>query len=150
MKRRLTALFILASALAAGGAGVATTAKQPVATASAYGITVVVPGQPGASAAAAALPGAEATGSADVFTFPADGSIVRTGGLSSSVAAQPSAPPRAQAVSDVLGVALFNGEITFDSVAARATSADASMYAGTLPAPLTATIVGSGIWSLVP
>ena len=123
MKRRLTALFLLASALAAGGAGVATTAKQAVATASAYGITIVVPGQAGTSAASAGLPGAEATGAADSFAFPADGSVVRSGALSSSVSAQPTAPPRAQAVNDVLAVALFNGEITFDSAAARATAA---------------------------
>ena len=120
MKRRLAALFLLAFALAAGGAGVATTAKQPVATAGAYGITVVVPGQPGASAAAAGLPGAEAIGAADSFAYPADGSIVRTGALSSSVSAQPATVPRAQAVNDVLAVALFNGEITFDGAAARA------------------------------
>ena len=124
VKRRLAALFLLASALAAGGAGVATTAKQPVATASAYGVTIVVPGQPGASVAAVGLPGAETTGSADAFTFPADGSIVRTGGVSSSVSAQPVTPPRAQAVNDVLGVVLFNGEISFDSAAARAKTAD--------------------------
>ena len=130
MNRRLLALFLLASALAAGGAGVATTAKQPVATASAYAITVVVPGQAGASTAAVGLPGSEAIAAADSFAYPADGSIVRTGALSSSVSAQPAVPPRAQAVSDVLAVALFNGEITFDAAAARAKSSSSADTAG--------------------
>ncbi|MBA2461643.1 MAG: hypothetical protein H0V45_07770, partial [Actinobacteria bacterium] len=48
MKARLLALLVLAVASAAAGAGVATTAKQPIATAGAYGITVTVPGQSGA------------------------------------------------------------------------------------------------------
>jgi murein DD-endopeptidase MepM/ murein hydrolase activator NlpD len=130
VKSRLITLFVLAFALAAGGAGVATTAKQPAATASAYGITVVVPGQPGVSTAAVGLPGAEAIGAADSFAYPADGSIVRTGALSSSVSAQPTATPRAQAVNDVLTVALFNGEITFDSVAARAKATTSADVAG--------------------
>jgi murein DD-endopeptidase MepM/ murein hydrolase activator NlpD len=130
VKRRLTALFVLTLALAAGGAGVATTAKQPVATASAYGITVVVPGQAGASSSAVGLPGSEPLAAAGSFAYPADGSIVRTGALSSSVSAQPSEPPRAQAVNDVLSVALFNGEITFDAAAARATSTTSADTAG--------------------
>lgn len=120
MTRRLLVLCVLVTVLAAGGAGVATTAKQPGATASAYGISVVVPGQPGASAGAAAAPGGAETGVAGSFAYPADGSIVRTGALSSSAAAQPAGVPRAHGVTDVLGVSLFNGEITVDGVAGRA------------------------------
>ena len=126
MKRRLAALFFLSCALAAGGAGVATTAKQPVATASALGISVVVPGQAGGAAALATAPGPVAAASADGFAYPADGSIVRTGTLSTSVAARPTAAPSAQAVGDVLGVSLFNGEVTFDAAAARARSTGAA------------------------
>lgn len=130
MKRRLTALFLLASALAAVGAGVATTAKQPVATASAYGVTIVVPGQPGTSAAFASAPGSTETGVLDAFAYPADGSIVRTGASAASAAAQAADPPSAHAVADVLAVALFNGEITFDSAAARANVAGTADTAG--------------------
>ena len=74
--KRLLPLLVLAAALASGGAGVATSAKPPAATASAYGISVVVPGQAGASAGAAAAPGGSETGIASSFAFPADGSIV--------------------------------------------------------------------------
>jgi murein DD-endopeptidase MepM/ murein hydrolase activator NlpD len=118
---RLLALFLLGLALAAGGAGVATTAQQATATAGSFGITVLVPGQAGGAAAVAGVPVGSPSGAADSFAYPADGSIVRTGALSASAAARAdAAQPSANAVSDVLGVALFNGEITFDGAAGRA------------------------------
>jgi murein DD-endopeptidase MepM/ murein hydrolase activator NlpD len=124
VKRRLVALFVLTGVLAAVGAsvgaGIGTGAKTPVASASAYAISVVVPGQAGAGAGTAVAPGEADTGLADSFVYPADGSIVRTGALSSSVSARTDSGAAAQAVTDVLGVALFGGEITFDSAAARA------------------------------
>ena len=120
MTRRVLVLCVLVTVLAAGGAGVATTAQQPGATASAYGISVVVPGQAGAAAATAAAPGGAETGIAGSFAYPGDGSIVRTGALSSSAAAQADGVPRAHGVTDVLGIALFNGEITLDAAAGRA------------------------------
>jgi len=123
MKLRLLALLLLGTALAAGGAGVATTAQEPVATASAFGITVLVPGQAGGAAAVAGVPVGSPSSAADSFVYPADGSIVRTGALSASAAARTGGQPTANAVSDVLGVALFNGEITFDSAAGRAKTA---------------------------
>ncbi len=136
MKIRLAALFVFASALAAAWAGVATTAQQPEATASAYGITIVVPGQAGALVASAGGVGAETAASADSFAYPADGSIVRSGGLSSSVSVQAVTSPQAQAVNDVLAVALFNGEITFDGAAARAKAGAKADTAGSAVANL--------------
>lgn len=100
----------------------ATTAKQPAASASVFAVSVVVPGQAGAAAGAAVAPGAGLTGVADSFVYPADGSIVSTGALSSSASALTESGGTAQAVGDVLAVSLFNGEITFDSVAARASA----------------------------
>ncbi|MBA3427879.1 MAG: hypothetical protein H0U07_04820, partial [Actinobacteria bacterium] len=47
MTTRLIALLALSLALAAGGAGAETGGEQPLATASAYGISVFVPGQSG-------------------------------------------------------------------------------------------------------
>ncbi len=138
MKRRLAALLLLTAALAAGGAGVATTAKQPAASASVFAVSVVVPGQPGSAAGAAVAPGEGLTGLADSFAYPADGSIVATGALSSSVSARTESGGTAQAVSDVLGVSLFNGEITFESAAARASaSAFAAGVAGSAVKNLT-------------
>lgn len=119
MSRRLLVLLLLFGALATGGSS-ATTPPAPVVSASAYGITVVVPGQPGAVAAEAAAPGPTATGAVDSFAYPADGVSARTGALSSSTSARATGAAAAFAVTDVLAVSLLNGEITADSAAGRA------------------------------
>ncbi|MCP9484602.1 MAG: M23 family metallopeptidase [Gaiellaceae bacterium MAG52_C11] len=122
MTYRLTALLLLAGGLAAGVTGVATTAQQPAASASAYAISVIVPGQAGAAAGGVSVPGGDPTSLANSFAYPADGSIVRAGALSSSASASPEAGGASDAVTDVLGVSLFNGEITLDGAAGRARS----------------------------
>jgi murein DD-endopeptidase MepM/ murein hydrolase activator NlpD len=117
---RLIALLLLAGALAAVATGASTPAQQAVVSAGAHGISILVPGQPASMAAEATAPGPASTGAADGFVFPADGSLVRTGALSSSVSSRETGAAGAQAVSDVFGVTLFNGEITAESVAGRA------------------------------
>jgi murein DD-endopeptidase MepM/ murein hydrolase activator NlpD len=114
---RLIALLLLAGALAAAGSSANAPTKPAVVSASAYGISVSVPGQAGAGAASASAPGAAATGAADSFAYAADGLAARTGAQSSSVSASGSA---SHAVTDALGISLLNGEITADSVAGRA------------------------------
>ena len=138
MQARLLALFVLGAASAAIGASVATTAQSPVATANAYAIAIVVPGQPGSSAGAVQAPGTTLASVADAFAYPADGSIARTGALSTSVASRTGGTPVAHAVTDVLTGSLFNGEITWESVAGRAKSTAASSDAD-----------GSGVQGLV-
>src|SRR5688500_11053667 len=125
MSVRVLAVLLLTALLAAGGAGDGLTAKPPVVSASAYGIALVVPGQAGSGAASAAAPGPTPTSAADAFAYPGDGSIARTGALSSSVSAQAQGVVGGQAVTDVLYVSLFNGEITADSAAGRAKAAAA-------------------------
>jgi len=114
---RLLALLLLAGALTAAGSSASTPATPAVVSAGAYGITVVVPGQPGAGAASASAPGETPTGVADAFAYPADGASARTGAQSSSVSARDAA---AHAVTDVLAISLLNGEITADNAAGRA------------------------------
>ena len=114
---RLLALFLLACGVASIGASTGTTAEAPVVSASAYAVQVNIPGQPGVSAGASTAPSDVTTSAGDTFAYPADASAVKTGGLSSSAFADATT---AQGVSDVLGVSLFNGEITAESVAARA------------------------------
>jgi murein DD-endopeptidase MepM/ murein hydrolase activator NlpD len=114
---RLLALFLLSGALAAAGLSASTPTKPPVVSAGAYGISVSVPGQPGAGAAAASAPGATLTGVADSFAYPGDGLSARTGAQSSSVSARGTA---GHAVTDVLAISLLNGEITADGASARA------------------------------
>ena len=120
MSTRLIALLLIAGALAAAATGASAPSQPAVVSAGAHGIAILVPGQPASVAAESVAPGTTPTGVADGFVFPADGSLVRTGALSSSVASRATGAAGAQAVSDVLGVTLFNGEVTAESVAGRA------------------------------
>jgi len=122
---RLIALLLLAGVLAAAATGASTAPGPPaVLSASAYGVAVLVPGQPASVAAESTAPG-QAAAAADAFVYPADGSLVRTAAQSSSAAARSTGAVGAQAVGDVLAISLFNGEITADSVAARARATSA-------------------------
>ena len=133
MSARLIALLLIAGALAAAATGASAPSQPAVVAAGAHGISILVPGQPVSVAAESTSPGAAATGVADGFVFPADGSLVRTGALSSSVASRETGAVGAQAVSDVLGITLFNGEVTAESVAGRAkASAAGADAAGSL------------------
>ena len=130
MYPRLLALLLIAGSLAAAATGASAPSEPPIVAAGAHGLSILVPGQPVSVAAEATAPGPAATGVADGFVFPADGSLVRTGALSSSVSSRAAGTAGSQAVSDVLGVTLFNGEVTAESAAARAkatvTGADAT------------------------
>ena len=138
MQARLLALFVLGAASAAIGAGVATTAQSPVATASAYAIAIVVPGQPGSSAGACRRRARRWPPWRTPSRTRPTASIARTGALSTSVASRTGGTPVAHAVTDVLTGSLFNGEITWESVAGRAKSTAASSDAD-----------GSGVQGLV-
>ena len=130
MYPRLLALLLIAGSLAAAATGASAPSEPAIVSAGAHGLSILVPGQPVSVAAEATAPGPAATGVADGFVFPADGSLVRTGALSSSVSSRAAGTAGSQAVSDVLGVTLFNGEVTAESAAARAkataTGADAT------------------------
>ncbi len=135
MRLRLFAFFVLAFLLGAVGTSAGTTAEAPVVAAGSFAAKVIVPGQPEVVAGGVAAPGTVTVGAADVFAYPADGSAVGTGALSASVSAE---GEDAQAVSDVLAVSLFNGEITAESVAARAKASATAFDA-----------IGSGVTNLV-
>ncbi|HEY7795922.1 MAG TPA: M23 family metallopeptidase [Gaiellaceae bacterium] len=120
MYARLIGLLVLAGVVAAAATGASTPPAVPTVSATAFGITVVLPGQTGTPTAEATAPGPASTAAADGFVYPADGSAVRTGALSSSAATRAGAKAFAQGVADVLGVSLFNGEITAEAVAGRA------------------------------
>jgi murein DD-endopeptidase MepM/ murein hydrolase activator NlpD len=122
---RWIALSLLAGVVVAGASGASTPATAPVVSAGAFGITVVLPGQTGTAVAEATAPGTTPAAALDGFVYPADGSAVRTGALSSSASARSTAKPVAQAVADVLALTLFNGEVTAEAVAARASASGA-------------------------
>jgi murein DD-endopeptidase MepM/ murein hydrolase activator NlpD len=135
---RLLALLLIAGSLAAAATGASSPAEQAIVSAGAHGVSILVPGQPTSVAAEASAPGPGASGVADAFVFPADGSLVRTGALSSSASSRATGAAGAQAIGDVFGVTLFNGEVTAESVAARAKASAAGADA-----------VGSNVTNLV-
>ena len=57
------------------------------------------------------------------FLYPEDGSVVRVGSSTSSVAAQAGTSSSAQAVVEALAVSLLGGEVTAESLNVRATAA---------------------------
>jgi murein DD-endopeptidase MepM/ murein hydrolase activator NlpD len=113
----LAASFLLLSAAASSGD---TAADQGSAKASAYGITVVVPGASGGSAASVAAPPDAATGGS--LAYPGDGSAVQAPSATATARATNGPHARASASADVSSLSLFGGEITLGSAASRATA----------------------------
>jgi murein DD-endopeptidase MepM/ murein hydrolase activator NlpD len=116
----------LACVLLVGVAGA--TQAAPTTRATAFAVSVSVPGQPSSGAAfVTAPPAASAPGAS--FAYPADGTVLTVQSVSASAAAQSGVSASAQGISDAVGVTVFAGEITADSVAARATAAAGSANA---------------------
>jgi murein DD-endopeptidase MepM/ murein hydrolase activator NlpD len=104
--------------LVAGSAGAATP-SQAGATARAFAIRIVVPGQPGFATRTVATP-PDAVEFGPSATFPADGSVLTSGAFTSSAAAGTGQTAYANASSEVTSVSLFAGEVTASGVVASA------------------------------
>ena len=119
---RLPLVLALGSVLLlAGSAGASSKGSQPGATASAYGIRVVVPGQAGGSSTSVSAP-PNASGSAGGFAYPSDGSAVTTGALTASASTSIAATAHSLATISVSSFSLFGGEVTASSITSRAAS----------------------------
>jgi murein DD-endopeptidase MepM/ murein hydrolase activator NlpD len=103
-------LIVLAIGASAGSAD-----RSAGATARAWAIRVIVPGQDGASTRVATAP-PDAVAFDGAFSYPADGSVVTASSVTTSVAATSGSQARAGATSQVTTLTLFNGEITASSV----------------------------------
>jgi murein DD-endopeptidase MepM/ murein hydrolase activator NlpD len=122
----------LVSAVAATVAGVSlflavtATAAVPAADASAVAAVarVSVPGEPIAASSPLAAP--PETSGGGPFAYPSDGTVLRIGSSSAAVRAAPGTSSSADATVTALGISIFGGEITVDSVAVRATAAAGS------------------------
>jgi murein DD-endopeptidase MepM/ murein hydrolase activator NlpD len=117
LKRTPPALLVAVTLLTTASAGAAPARTDASgATARAYGIRVLVPGQPDAG-----TPTLSAPNDAVLFTgsFSYNG-IVTTGSANASVSAVSGAEANATASAEVGGVSIFNGEITAASVIAHA------------------------------
>jgi murein DD-endopeptidase MepM/ murein hydrolase activator NlpD len=99
------------------------------ATAQAYAIRVVVPGQAGAqSGTVSAPPYHVAFGQG--FTYPSDGSIATSGQLTASAQSDVGSKAAARASGEAHGVSLFGGEITADLVEGNAVASTHGKAAG--------------------
>jgi murein DD-endopeptidase MepM/ murein hydrolase activator NlpD len=120
------ALLLLA---ASAGADRGKQSLSAGATAHAYAIRVVVPGQTGAqSGTVSAPPYHVAFGQG--FTYPSDGSIATSGQLTASAQSDVGSRATASATGEAHGVSLFGGEITADLVSGHALGSTRGKTAG--------------------
>jgi murein DD-endopeptidase MepM/ murein hydrolase activator NlpD len=134
----------LASLLAAAGAGAEDAAPGSGSSARAVAIRVTVPGQAGAvTAQVAAPPDAVAFGGS--FAYPADGSAVTSGAVTGSASASSSVGVAdASASAEIQSLSLFGGEITAQTVTAKAvaTARDGSATGDLSGASVTGLVIG--------
>jgi murein DD-endopeptidase MepM/ murein hydrolase activator NlpD len=128
VRTTLPVLLAVAAVLAIG-AGDTSADRSAGATARAWAIKVIVPGQDGASTRVSAAP-PDAVAFDGAFAYPTDGSIVNASSVTTSVSATSGTQARAGATSQVTNLSVFNGEITASQVTgethAIASSADAT------------------------
>src|SRR5579884_581972 len=120
---RATLALLAAGALAlAGGVGVTVAERAAAAvTARAFGVQITLPGQPPKGTAVLTAP-EDAVQFGGSFAYPSDGSIVSVQSVTLSTSADTGTVATASASAEVTGVKLFNGDITVDSVDAKASS----------------------------
>ena len=114
----MPAAALVALCVVSPGASVARKDVQPSAQSAAFAIRVITPGIPGAEAAVVTAPPDKASTKA-AFAFPADGSAVSAEAVSSSAFSEP-APVSGESAADVTRLSIFAGEITAETIAARA------------------------------
>ena len=97
-------------------------AAAPGPIARAFAIQVTVPGQGGSSAASVSAP-PDAVGVGGSFAFPADGSVVSAGSVTSGAFASKGSTATASASAEASSITLFGGEVTVANVTARTRAA---------------------------
>jgi len=124
VKRRLVPLAALAigGILVLGPVAGSSAPVQNVATAQAFAIRIVVPGQAGVTEGYVSAPNDSTTTSAG-FSYPADGSVLTSGAITSAASAAGAAGTvTAAASAEITGITLFGGEVTVQVVDAKLTS----------------------------
>src|SRR5437764_2737577 len=114
--------------LVVGPAGATSHATRAGATASAYGIKVVIPGQAGASSTSVSAP-SDSVGFAGSFAYPSDGSIVTTGSITASASTDVGTNASSTASSQVSSLSLFGGEVAATTITGHASGRTKGMGA---------------------
>jgi murein DD-endopeptidase MepM/ murein hydrolase activator NlpD len=116
-------------------------AAPDLTTARAFAVQVAVPGQAGDSAATVAAP-PDAVGVGGSFAYPADGSVVNAGSVTSGAFASPGSSATSSASAQVSTISIFGGDVTVGTVISKAkASANSKKSAGDS--------TGSGVTGLV-
>src|SRR5256885_4508742 len=122
------ALAFASVLLLAGSAGATSHGSQAGATASAYGVKVVVPSQAGGVSTSVSAP-PSAVGFESGFAYPSDGSVLTTGPVSVSASTTVGTNARSIASSSVSTLSLFGGEVTASSIAGHANASTSGQSA---------------------
>jgi murein DD-endopeptidase MepM/ murein hydrolase activator NlpD len=121
----VVALAVLAASV---GAADATRTVSNLTSARAFAVQVVVPGQGNGSAADVSAP-PDAVGVGSSYAYPADGSVVTVGSMTSGAFAPPGTSAVSSASSEISTVSVLSGEVTATTVTAKSkasANADAS------------------------
>ena len=134
LPRALLLVLSLAGALASAGAAAPT--RPPGASAQAWAVRVVVVGAAGSSTDTVTSPPASSPVRSSGFSWPADGSMVKTGPITAGSSTRIAKNAFGNAGSNIEHVSIFGGEITADDVAAKVsarttTARAAGGFAGT-------------------
>jgi murein DD-endopeptidase MepM/ murein hydrolase activator NlpD len=112
--RRLSWTAVAVLVLAAG-ASTGSAERSAGATARAWAVKVIVPGQPAAGTPEASAPD-DAVSFGGAYAYPADGSVVSATSVTTSVSASSGAQASAGATAQLTSLSLFKGEIVAETV----------------------------------
>jgi murein DD-endopeptidase MepM/ murein hydrolase activator NlpD len=114
------ALLVLALGVLAASVGSAdaTRTDTNLTTSRAFAVQVAVPGQGNGSAADVSAP-PDAVGVGASYAYPADGSVVSVGSMTSGAFASPGTSATSSASSEISTVSLLGGEVTATTVTAK-------------------------------
>ena len=107
--------------LAVGSASATRTraAVPDLTTARAFAVQVAVPGQAGGSAAPVSAP-PDAVGVGGSFAYPADGTVVNAGSVTSGAFASPGTAATSSSSAQVSTISIFGGDVTVGTVVVKA------------------------------
>jgi murein DD-endopeptidase MepM/ murein hydrolase activator NlpD len=101
------------------GSATASRSETGATSSRAFAVQVAVPGQTGGSAASVSAP-PDAVGVGGSFAYPADGSVVNAGSVTSGAFATPASSATASASAQVSSISIFGGDVTVSGVTAKA------------------------------
>ncbi len=108
-------LALLVASVGSAGAS----RSENTTTSRAFAVQVAVPGQTGGSAAAVSAP-PDAVGVGGSYAYPADGSVIRAGSVTSGAFSAPGPSATSSASAEVSSIALFGGDVAATTVTAKA------------------------------